>query len=1349
MKSFLIVDCGKSSKASVTVGFVMNDRINFIRSGSKWTTGGLLSACLLAILSSVVPAEETTARRQVYVPIEDLNVLLERDPNGVLLKRDEFNRLQSLADKNAASTPNNPSTAVTRGEYSARVTDSSLVVSATLEIRQFAAGWHSVQLPFNGVTVESAQIGENPARIGRSEDGSALTFWNDTAGTLQLTVEFSVPLRSVGSDRVAAFSVPPTPAASWRVTLPGGKRLLVDGTAATPVTTDDSGSEYAFALGGRNQVRLTMTDRTDQRDSDSMVFATSAVGLQVMPGELGWSASTELQVFGNDINRVELSVPKELEISEVESSGLDAWELKDDPQAEGRVRISLAYREPFRGIRRISLRGIQTVEAGTAWTAPTLSIAGGTSHVGSILIRYQPDIRLRVTEAAGVREVTAADTIEPAPSTRRPVRVGPAMRFDFFREDFALSIVSQPKARLLQAAASTIVDISTEELTLQFAGTLETRFAPLFEIELTVPAEWTLSQATLRGQPIPWRQSPLEAGVQTVVLAVDPPLAEGESLAVGLTAHRLFEQDLSASAAVVAIPEVQFPQAGVLEGTLVLRGDQELDISAEEVAGLEPASLNIPGERLGFRYQDSRFSGQLHIARKPARISSVSVVFAQLTRSNLKTHTDIYLDVTGGGTRELTLQMSPAVEDIRFESIAADSRLIEQTSETKDNQTVWTLKYDRPVREQLSLHVQYERPRVAEGAETVPLVQVLGAELEDSYVVFEARADQRLTITAKDADDAPLPEVDLLDLPATDYQPTERSVEAIRTSRPGSVVNVTDELFDREPVPTAVCPRAAHQTVIGRNGELQHVTTWQLQVVGVQGLQVSLPLGSGEVTTDPTLWAVLVNGQPVEARNVPGGFQIPLRQGSSDGDFNRQVQVYYRTVGRPLVGSGHLRQSPPRLNAIAGDGSLQPVEILNQDWDLTYSDELLLVDSMGTFEPTDEVTVPGLMTSLRDSLSISRPEELLRELLLFAATILSVLLIVAARRRAGILASLAVIVVIGGVVAALTVPVFAPFENTTGEAVAVKQDDFAVGFSGIEMQDEAGGLGMFGGGARLGVDDSLAFEGKSPSVISELAAAAEKAKPATSQPMSEVAKRELSMTERARRAIPQNNAFDSSNRSNALQSLAELDTDAKGMDRDRSRPADGVPPARPEAQGQADQFAMPTAPPLPASGQAERMAGNGLLSLSLALDAGIDTVTRRFASLSDQGDLRPAIDVVFEDQDARRTFRRFVTVAVIALFWFLRSWPVSVRAWLGVFGIVGPIAIVTLLPAAESALLDGILVGSAGGLLLWLVRYCASIESPACRWFCRKTKPLAKATRQREPGWTLGRRIGRARKLPM
>ena len=426
----------------------------------------LASLVAVAALSGPLPAQsEKVSRRprRVFIPIEDLGVVIDRDRRGVMLEKARYAELRALAAKNEANQPRIPTSLALREViYTARPNGDHLLIDAAVRFQQFARGWQSLQLPLRGVSVETAVLGEKPARIARFQltrnkaTIAGIELFHDTVGTSTLQLGLSTPLASVGSDKVAAFGLVPAATASLVVHLPAGKHLLVDGLAVRRPAAADQPATYNLPVGGRSDIRLAVTDRQTQRAGDALVFASTAFGIGVAPGEVSWQAVTGLEVFGQSLDEFVATVPRTLEITDVASSGLESWELADDPDNARLTRITLRYRQRFTGSRRVTFRGVMTTTVGQLWQVPRLKLSGVTSHIGQVLVQSPPGVRLQSGQATGVRRVsdfTVLDTTSKIPAG------GSVMRFDAWREDFTLSFATETKRQELQAALATILRI--------------------------------------------------------------------------------------------------------------------------------------------------------------------------------------------------------------------------------------------------------------------------------------------------------------------------------------------------------------------------------------------------------------------------------------------------------------------------------------------------------------------------------------------------------------------------------------------------------------------------------------------------------------------------------------------------------------------------------------------------------------------------------------------------------------------------------------------------------------------------------------------------------------------------
>ena len=404
-----------------------------------------------------------------------------------------------------------------------------LLISVTADLTQFDNEWHETRFALQRLSLEQARLDDAPALVGRHPDGSVSLF-TDSRGPHVLKLQLSTELTALGSDQVAAFSLLRAPSGSLTLSLPAGKRLLIGNLQLERPAPLDQVADYKIAVGGSSGLQLRITDKAAENAADSLTFATTGYGLHVAPGEVTWHALTVLQVFGKPVDRLTFSVPSQLEIADVDATGLESWSLTDDSNEAGRTVITLTFGQAFEGSRRVTLKGVMALDTGKPWSVPPLRIASVTSHIGQVLVQYPAGVRLRVEETSGVRRATeeqkpAADMPDDMPK----FNASEYLRFDVWRPDFTLRLTTQPKEREVQAAVAAVLDVNTTGLELQVALTVETHFAPLFEVDVRLPSDWQIISAQSNNQPLTWQIVKLEeAGVNQLRIALNPALpAEG------------------------------------------------------------------------------------------------------------------------------------------------------------------------------------------------------------------------------------------------------------------------------------------------------------------------------------------------------------------------------------------------------------------------------------------------------------------------------------------------------------------------------------------------------------------------------------------------------------------------------------------------------------------------------------------------------------------------------------------------------------------------------------------------------------------------------------------------------
>ncbi|MEZ6067252.1 MAG: hypothetical protein R3B90_16465 [Planctomycetaceae bacterium] len=726
---------------------------------------------------------------------------------------------------------------------------------------------------------------------------------------------------------------------------------------------------------------LRITDGSNTSRADALTFASTAYGVNVAPGEVTWAAQCSLQVIGREIDQLVASVPASLEITAVESVGLEAWELADDPADADRTAITLRWRNAFDGQRTISFRGIVSQLDGESWSVPNLLLREVTAQTGVVRVQHPLGVRVIPQEVSGAR------AIEPDASAGDAAL---SLQYQVWEPKFQLAFSTAPKARELHAAMTNLVDVNQTGLDLFTFIDVSPLFDSLFELQVTLPADWEVQEVNVAGTAVSWRTSPVAAGLNEIRVDLGTPVAPGENRSVRLVASRQLEDwPVEATPQRFALPEIRLPQANLVEAIYGVSGDDDAELTPVSITGLDSASptdlerlrqqLEQAGLtlRLGFTYQDTTFAGQIEVVRKVSRLSGSTFSFVDLGRETIVTHLEAQVRSEGGGIREIKLRLPERIDTgLRFATAAAipyevrmgmqgsippPQRIVEQrVSEPVDGQREWTLKFDQRVWGDIVVFAEVREQRPADQLPPPVVPVIVGAERQNGYVAVIAGSEQLVTLTATDANGDPLPAVDPVEFPEAFTMPLHRLrngerriVASVQYLTPGPAVTLADQQFTRTALPTAACETARLESVIGAGGEAQHEAEYKLIAIGVQSLMVRLPKGH-------ELWSASVNGEPVEVRAVAEGFQLPLLA-QADPTAPRRIKLLYRGRLPAIARIGSIRQSPPALAVVTGEGSEEPVEVLEQNWTLHYPDDTVVVDSRGAFATEQEFVRDSLL----------------------------------------------------------------------------------------------------------------------------------------------------------------------------------------------------------------------------------------------------------------------------------------------------------------------------------------------------------------------------------------------------
>ncbi len=1243
-------------------------------------------------------------QRKSFVPVADLDVVLAGDNEGVLLSRDEFQALYAKAQANEAAAPRLPAgVVVSDAEYLANISGDHLLIKATVRFRQFQTGWTTLALPFGQLSVEKASVNGEPAKLGRTtlaakgkgKPASVLTLFHNQVGNATLELELSTQLHASGNDRSAAFQLISVPSGTLKVEVPADRHLVVGAHALDRPSSVSEPAVYSVPVGGVTNLRLFFNDHQGEQRADSLAFASTGYGLNVSPGEVTWQAKTNLQVFGTTYNQILCTVPSSLEITDIESTGLESWELTDNPESPDSTLIALNYRQAFDGGRDMIFRGVMATETGTPWTVPNLTLRNVTSHVGRVTIQHPAAVRLRLEESDGARAATGS---------------AGQQTFDVWREDFELAFETKTRERELHATVTSLLDLAPTGVTFSAATQVESHFAPLFEVTFQLPSEWRVELIEVDGGSLPWQVIPGEEGFNSYRIALKKPLPPGKELSFRfMSSQEIKDWPVEENTAEFTLPTVQIPEASLVEGTFVIRGGDDLELKTTDFFNLDPAPATAINERLRFFFQQSDYEGLLTVSRKPSRVSAQSLTFTRLDQVVLQSHLQTTLDISGGGLRTLTVGLSESAgENLQFTLSGANARIVEQLPGDVENEIRrWTLNLDQRISGHVVLSVNATTPRTETNEYDVHVITVPDAERMSGYVAVEGSPDQQLEILTNSTAGVALQTVDPIDVPGPSfYSPRERIVGAYRFNVPGHSVAVAETRFDRVAVPTAVCYWNKLRSVIGRTGEVQHRAEFQFVAVGAQSLQIRLPESSE--TSPSELWSTLIDGKPIEVRSSGGVYIVPV---PTDGepDCQHKLVLFYRTFGPTLTDAGRIQQTPPGVAVIHSEGAEQRLETLQQSWTLHYPNGTMLTSSTGDFTPTSTLDSVSLLGSLREQFTQIDRTSLVKHGFIAASLLAIVGAISLSFRRLGFgLAGWAGASIAGFVMLIWLSTTFVADSRVatdsrvvTGSRAAGSYMTVDDGRSLIEFAAESEEAPAGGEQSKLE---------RSVPIMNRIQAIPRLPKPST------VAKTSPGSQEQKKDSL--SHQLQDAGQTPVAQVEAET---AESMDGDRNElsaqkfePQDVATNRLSESQPNqlALQNAMPGQPGEQAgqdvSGRQFSKRGrsmSGLLSLSIALQVPQDSQSVEFRYAGNRtAESGIGIDVAWQDRDALDLGRVSLMTAVALFFWLMINLSIRTRAILAVLGISIPLGLVSVAPGETHSILDGVFLGSVVAVSLWIIR---------------------------------------------
>ncbi|NLE60108.1 MAG: hypothetical protein GX616_17295, partial [Planctomycetes bacterium] len=257
-------------------------------------------------------SDKSTTARELYVPFEDLNVILEGQPRRVLLSREEYQQLKKAAVTEAEARPSRDA-AILAADYRIDVQSGRALITGELSIEVLVPGIHALPLDLAGVGLRKAELDDGNAPIGRSDEGR-LDLFVSGKGLHTLRLELVAPLETTAATQVLNYRLPTPAATKVRLTVPGDVEVKA-GAETISRELDEAGSVTRFELvPRRGDVSLVMTLNSKLLRQERIVVARSVMVDEVTQVYERLHATFSMTALHKAVDTFEFRLPEGFEV---------------------------------------------------------------------------------------------------------------------------------------------------------------------------------------------------------------------------------------------------------------------------------------------------------------------------------------------------------------------------------------------------------------------------------------------------------------------------------------------------------------------------------------------------------------------------------------------------------------------------------------------------------------------------------------------------------------------------------------------------------------------------------------------------------------------------------------------------------------------------------------------------------------------------------------------------------------------------------------------------------------------------------------------------------------------------
>jgi len=918
---------------------------------------------------NVAPGEPAAPKplREIFVPFDDLQVILESDKNRVFLTREEYEELlKVVAAKAAKQGPVN--VVMLQAAYTGKIDEGRAQITGKLEFEVLQEDWQVVLLQLGQVGVRSATLDGQPASIARDARGQVRLFVNGV-GKHQLELQLTAAVPAAAALQTLNIALPVATAATLDLSVAGNVEVK-GGAAVVSRKYDEAANRTDLALLlERGGMSIVMSLNNKLAREQRLVVARTVQVDEITLGYERLHVNVSLRILHDPVDRFRFVVPAGFEVTSVQSQRLSRWEVK--PDDKGRQILEAILSEATTDPTLIAISANRSPELGQDWLASLqkwklprlqpLDVAGEVAVVGLLV-----EDRLEPQELA-TKQLLPIDSpiltqampesifrAEPgAPIVRHVATYYVPAYIDATQYDLSANFV-RPESGLV-VSTSLLLSLSDQGHDLRGGFIVSPLAEDLFQVRLKVPLGWRVQEVLGdNNQPLAFERYELADGSTRLLVTLASLIPAGERGTIIVRASSNPAGWLADwKEQPVTFPQLEIEGATREAGAIAVQTGDDLAVQPQELSGLVPLLENEKQAQglagvttaAAYRFESRPFAAKFTAERKQPSLAAEVFSFVQVLPDALKAHYEIVYQVREARTRQLVFSLPTTTpKEISIQGLDG-VQVKEQRSSEEGTRRRWVVQLADRRAGEIRLTVDFQQPLAERQLKDYPLPLAHAEEVEFQSAFISLEGSPELEVQPKTVhravDEAELYQARyLLQNPAQGGD--RRLIGAYGYTGRDGVLTIDVLRRQQHVLPSAIAQRAELLTRISANGLTQSLARYDL-VTKSTILEVALP-------GDAILWTILVDGQPTKPQkegttllvSLPPREDLPVRR----------VEIVYETTGRELSLAPTITAAAPQL-LLRGRGEEADREVPQADleWKLILPSGYVLKNSSGTVAP--------------------------------------------------------------------------------------------------------------------------------------------------------------------------------------------------------------------------------------------------------------------------------------------------------------------------------------------------------------------------------------------------------------